>query len=94
MAQILATKTSPSDRDLVGTFAAVRAEALFASTLQSCGSASPAQVRRAVAMRLRQLGSAGVRRGWPASSAIIRTLRWPGWRGRWRRFAPSIQRRR
>jgi hypothetical protein len=37
----------------------VRAEALFASTLQSAGTASPDQVRRAVATTLERLGVRG-----------------------------------
>ena len=42
-----------------GTFEAVRAEALFASTLQPSGSPSPDQVRRAVTAALRRLGIRG-----------------------------------
>ena len=59
MAEILATKTSPPVGELAGTFEAVRAEALFVSTLQPSGSPSPGQVRRAVATTLRRLGIRG-----------------------------------
>jgi hypothetical protein len=59
MVEILAVKTAPPERELPSTFEAVRAEALFASTLQSSGSPSPDQVRRAVATTLRRLGSRG-----------------------------------
>jgi hypothetical protein len=59
MAQILATKTSLPGSGMPGASAAVRAEALFASTLQPSGSPSPGQVRRAVAATLRQLGARG-----------------------------------
>jgi hypothetical protein len=37
----------------------IRAEALFASSLQSSESPAPSEVRRAVASTLRQLGTAG-----------------------------------
>jgi hypothetical protein len=56
MAEILATKTSLSGWEMPGTFEAVRAEALFVSTLQPSGSPSPDQIRRAVATTLRRLG--------------------------------------
>jgi hypothetical protein len=59
MAEILATKTSLAGRRMLGTFAAVRAEALFASTLQPSASPSPDQVRRAVTASLRRLGVRG-----------------------------------
>jgi hypothetical protein len=59
MAEILATKRSLPGRKRPGTFAAVRAEALFASTLQPSGSPSPDQVGRAVTTTLRRLGSRG-----------------------------------
>jgi hypothetical protein len=59
MAEILATKTSLPVDELAGTFEAVRAEALFLSTLQPSGSPSPDQVRRAVATTLRRLGIRG-----------------------------------
>ena len=59
MAEILATKTSLPVGELAGTFEAVRAEALFVSTLQPSGSPSPGQVRRAVATTLRRLGIRG-----------------------------------
>ncbi len=42
-----------------GRFDAIRAEALFASTLQSSESPSAEQVRRAVATTLRRLGMRG-----------------------------------
>jgi hypothetical protein len=42
-----------------GTSEAVRAEALFVSTLQRSGSPSPDQIRRAVATTLRRLGVRG-----------------------------------
>jgi hypothetical protein len=42
-----------------GTFEAVRAEALFASTLQPSRSPSPDQIRRAVAATLERLGVRG-----------------------------------
>jgi hypothetical protein len=57
--EILATKTSPPRRELLSTFEAVRAEALFVSTLQSSESPSPDQVRRAVTTTLRRLGIRG-----------------------------------
>jgi hypothetical protein len=41
------------------TFEAVRAEALFASTMQSSGSVAPDQVRHAVAATLQRLGIRG-----------------------------------
>jgi hypothetical protein len=59
MVEILATKTSLPGRALPSTFEAVRARALFVSTLQSSGSPSPDQVRRAVATTLRRLGVRG-----------------------------------
>ena len=59
MAQILATKTSLPRRKTLGTFEAVRAEALFLSTLQPSGSPSPDQVRRAVTRTLQRLGVRG-----------------------------------
>jgi hypothetical protein len=59
MAEILATKTSLPGRDMPSTFEAARAEALFASTLQSSGSPFPDQVRRAVATTLSRLGVRG-----------------------------------
>ena len=45
----MATKTSLPGWEMPGTFEAVRAEALFASTLQPSRSPSPDQIRRAVA---------------------------------------------
>ena len=59
MAEIPATRTSLARSEMPGTFEAVRAEALFASTLQPSGSTSPNQVRGAVATTLRGLGSSG-----------------------------------
>ena len=59
MVEILATKASLPGRELPSTFEAVRAEALFASTLQPSGSASADQVRRAVTTTLRRLGIHG-----------------------------------
>jgi hypothetical protein len=59
MAEILATKTSLSGRKTQGTLEAVRAEALFASTLQPSGSPSPHQIRHAVTTTLRRLGPRG-----------------------------------
>jgi len=59
MAQILATKTSLPRRKMLGTFEAVRAEALFLSTLQPSGSPSPDQVRHAVTTTLQRLGVRG-----------------------------------
>jgi hypothetical protein len=59
MVEILATKTSLPGRELPGSFEAVRAEALFASTLQPSGSPSAEQVRRAVATTVRRLGVRG-----------------------------------
>jgi hypothetical protein len=44
---------------MTGTFEAVRAQALFASALQSFGPLSPDQVRHAVATTLRRLGARG-----------------------------------
>ena len=45
MAEIPTAKTSLAECEMPGTFEAVRAEALFASTLQPSGSTSPDQVR-------------------------------------------------
>jgi len=59
MVEIRAAKTSLPGREMPATFEAVRAEALFASTLQCSGPASPDQVRRAVATTLRKLGIRG-----------------------------------
>jgi hypothetical protein len=59
MMVMLATKTSLPGRERPVTFEAVRAEALFASTLPSSGSASPDEVRHAVATTLRRLGIRG-----------------------------------
>ena len=59
MAEILGTKRSLPGRGMPGTFEAVRAEALFASTLQPSGTPSPGQIRRAVATTLQRLGVRG-----------------------------------
>jgi hypothetical protein len=59
MAETPTAKTSLAECEMPGTFEAVRAEALFASTLQPSGSPSPDQVRGAVATTLRRLGSSG-----------------------------------
>src|SRR6266851_4041267 len=59
MAEILTTKTSLAGYEMLGTFEAVRAEALFVSTLQPSGSPSPDQIRRAVATTLQRLGVRG-----------------------------------
>src|SRR5258708_1713084 len=56
MAETLAMKTSLPRRSMPGTFEAVRAEALFLSTLQPSGPASADQVRVAVTTTLRRLG--------------------------------------
>jgi hypothetical protein len=59
MAEIPTAKTSLAECEMPVTPEAVRAEALFASTLQPSGSTSPDQIRGAVAATLRQLGSDG-----------------------------------
>jgi hypothetical protein len=59
MAEILATKTSLRGWQMPGTFEAVRAEALFLSTLQPSGSPSPDQIRRTVTTTLQRLGARG-----------------------------------
>jgi hypothetical protein len=59
MAKILATKTPLPRRKMSGTFEAVRAEALFLSTLQPSGAPSPGQVRRAVTTTLQRHGVRG-----------------------------------
>ena len=59
MAEILATKMSLPSWEMPGTFEAVRAEALFVSTLQPSGSPSPDQIRRAVGTTLQRLGVRG-----------------------------------
>jgi hypothetical protein len=59
MVEIVATTRPVLGLETPASFEAVRAEALFASTLQSCTPASPEQVRRAVATTLRQLGIRG-----------------------------------
>jgi hypothetical protein len=57
--EILATKASLPRYQAPRMFDAVRAEALFMSTLQPSESPSPSQVRRAVATTLRRLGVRG-----------------------------------
>jgi hypothetical protein len=59
MAKILATKTSLPGGETPRTLEAVRAEALFVSTLQPSESPAHDQVRRAVATAVRRLGSRG-----------------------------------
>ena len=59
MVESLVTKTSLPGCEMPGTFEAVRAEALFVSTLQPSGSPSPDQIRRAVATTLQRLGVSG-----------------------------------
>jgi hypothetical protein len=59
MVKIPVTKTSLPGCEPPSTFEAVRAEALFVSTLQSAGSPSAEQVRLAVATTLRRLGIRG-----------------------------------
>ena len=59
MAEILATKTSLAGYEMPGPFEVVRAEALFASTLQPSRSPSPDQIRRAAAVTLQRLGVRG-----------------------------------
>jgi hypothetical protein len=59
MAKILITKTSLPGWETPGTFEAVRAEALFVSTLQPSGSPSPDQIRHAVATTLQRIGVRG-----------------------------------
>ena len=59
MAEILGTKTSLPGCEGPGTFEAVRAGALFASTLQPSGSPSPGQIRHAVTATLQGLGVRG-----------------------------------
>jgi hypothetical protein len=59
MTEILAMKTSLPGREMPGTVEAVRAEALFLSSLQPSGSPSPDQIRRTVTTTLRRLGARG-----------------------------------
>jgi hypothetical protein len=59
MAEILAMKTSLPGREMPGAVEAVRAEALFLSSLQPSGSPSPDQIRRTVTTTLRRLGARG-----------------------------------
>ena len=55
MAEILAMKTSLPGREMPGPAPAVRAEALFLSSLQPSGSPSADQIRRTVTTTLRLL---------------------------------------
>jgi hypothetical protein len=57
--EMVATTNSLRSFETPPTFEAARAEALFASTLQSCTTASPEQVRHAVTTTLRRLGVRG-----------------------------------
>jgi len=59
MAEILATKTPLPGPESPGTLEAVRAGALFLSTLQPSGSPTPDQIRRAVTTTLQRLGVRG-----------------------------------
>jgi hypothetical protein len=59
MAEILATRTLLPGGEAPGALEAVRAEALFLSTLQPSRSPSPDQVRRAVMATLQRLGARG-----------------------------------
>jgi hypothetical protein len=59
MARNPAPKAGRSASEVPSTFEAVRAEALFASTLQSSESPGPEQVRRTVSATLRRLGIGG-----------------------------------
>jgi hypothetical protein len=59
MVENLAEKTPLPGCETLGTSEAVRAEALFVSTLQPSASPTPGQVRRAVATTLRGLGADG-----------------------------------
>jgi hypothetical protein len=55
----VAPQARRSASEVPSTFEAVRAEALFASTLQSSESPGPEQVRRTVSSTLRRLGIRG-----------------------------------
>jgi hypothetical protein len=57
------------------TLEAVRAEALFASTVQSSDLPNPTTFGTRSPKRCGACGSAGVPYTWPASSATIRTPR-------------------
>jgi hypothetical protein len=59
MAENVAPKARRSASQVPSTFEAVRAEALFASPLQSSESPGPDQVRRTVSATLRRLGIRG-----------------------------------
>jgi len=58
MTEILATRASLPGWEMP-TFEAVRAEALFTSSLQPSGSPSPGQVRREITITLQRLGIRG-----------------------------------
>src|SRR5271154_5696596 len=55
----MVTKTSLAGREMAGAFEAVRAQALFLSTLQPSASPSHDQIRRAVTTTLRRVGVRG-----------------------------------
>jgi hypothetical protein len=55
----VATKTRHRGQETLSALETIRAEALFASTLQPSESPSPDQVRRAIATTLRRLGIRG-----------------------------------
>jgi hypothetical protein len=59
MAETPVVAATGHDEAMISTFEAVRAEALFASTLQSSESPGPEQVRRTVSATLRRLGIRG-----------------------------------
>jgi hypothetical protein len=59
MMEIPGTTRAHPGREVLATLAAVRAEALFASTMQASGPAAPDQVRRAVATTLQRWGVRG-----------------------------------
>jgi hypothetical protein len=59
MAGILAPTARRAASEVPSTFEAVRAEALFASTVQSSDSPDAGQVRRTVSTTLRRLGIRG-----------------------------------
>jgi hypothetical protein len=56
---VLTAKARHRAHETLSAFESVRAEALFASTVQPSESPSPDQVRRAVATTLRRLGIRG-----------------------------------
>jgi hypothetical protein len=59
MMETTGTTRAHPGRGILATLDAVRAEALFASTLQASGPAAPDQVRHAVATTLQRLGARG-----------------------------------